>query len=443
MRIKKIFSGFIAGVMAISSVVVGSGDAVKNIFDSSFTVEAGYSNVTEYESFDMDCYVAGLMTDTDNPIYKTINSTLTLDTPQRVLVNSIESDAGFMASMAAWEVLTFQPSDTTEVVMNEIGYYETIILKALKNSVETDIVESLLDEKATQNAQRLFSIYKNTMKLDSMIDGLDNVDFTKISPEKQTKLIDGFQKSFETAFPEITAAGTFVDYFLFFVKEGKAIEESINNLCSYMACADMSEYMKRVVSDLYDNCDGILYPTMKQALLNVKTSCSGYAMAFNAAMFDFSSKSFSVVYGEVVNSMFTSIIGSTALGCGILIGQAIGQNICNILFSTDATCEQYYKMRALCEFEDVLRTVTKIEMKRFKSAPSKDNANILFSAVDMLYTEYDISYDLAIEYSDIVFTKNLASYFCNNSEKYNKFVTSVENMRQTNNQNYEFTIKDS
>lgn len=443
MKYGKILAGLIAGVITFSNIIAGSDWLAKDLFDSSFTAEASYSNVTGYESFDMDCYVAGLMTDTDNPIYKTIDSTLTLDTPSRVLVNSIESDAGFMASMAAWEVLTFQPSDTTEVAINEIGYYETIILKTLKTSVETDYVSKLLDEKATQNAQRLFSIYKNTMKLDYMIDGLDNVDFTKISPEKQTKLIDGFQKSFETAFPEITTASTFVDYFSFIVKEGKAIEESINNLCAYMACADMSEYMKQVVLDLYDNCNGIVCPTMKQALLNVKTACNGYAMAFNSAMFDFSSKSFSIVYGEVVNSMFTSIVSSSALGCGILIGQAIGKNISNILFSTDATCEQYYKMKALCEFEDVLRKVTRIEMNKFKSASSKDNANILFSAVDMLYTEYDISCDLAIEYSDIVFTKNLASYFCNNSEKYNKFVTSVENMRQTNNQNYEFTIKES
>lgn len=442
MKFKKIFSGLIAGVMAFSCVITGSDGVIENLFDSSFTAEAGYGNVSGYENFDMDCYVAGLMTDTDNPIYKTIDSTLTLDTPSRVLVNSIESDVGFMASMAAWEVLTFQPSDTTEAVISEIGYYETVILKTLKTSVETDYVKKLLDEEAAQNTQRLFSIYKNTMKLEYMIDGLDNVDFTKISPEKQSNLIDGFQKSFETAFPEITTASTFVDYFSIFVKEGKAIEESINNLCAYMACAGMSEYMKQVVSNLYANCDGILYPTMKQALLNVKTACDGYEMAFNAAMYDFSIKSFSIVYGEVVDSMFTSIIGSTALGCGILIGQAIGKNISNILFSTDATCEQYYKMRALCEFEDVLRTVTRIEMNRFKSVSSKDNANVMFSAVDMLYTEYDISCDLAIEYSDIVFTKNLASYFCNNSDKYNKFVASVENMRQMSNQSYEAIIKD-
>ena len=129
MKCKKIFSGLIAGVMAFSCVIAGSDGFIENFFNSSFTAEAGYGNVSGYENFDMDCYVAGLMTGTDNPIYKTIDSTLTLDTPSRVLVNSIESDVGFMSSMVAWEVLTFQPSDTTEVVINEIAYYETVILR--------------------------------------------------------------------------------------------------------------------------------------------------------------------------------------------------------------------------------------------------------------------------------------------------------------------------
>lgn len=409
------------------------------LFNNSLTVEAQYSNVYGNGYLDMDCYVAGLMTDENNPICKSVMYKLTADTPSDILVKSISSDGWFMTGMAAWEALTFKPSDITESTINEIGYYETMILKSLKTSVSTDIVKKIFDEQATKDSKKLFSIFKNAIKLDYAY----NLDFNKLSTQEQNNIIEEFEKSFSKAFPDIKDTGKAVGIFSDLVKAGETYEEAINNIASYMACSDLSEYMKRVVSDLYNNCDGLDNPTMKTALLNVNSACQSYEMAFNSAMFDLGGQGFSIVFGKVVDEMFDDIVGSNAFTAGALIGQAIGQNVSNILFSTDATCEQYYKMRVMYNFEALLRDVTKKEMANFKSNPTKDNANILFSAVDMLYTQYDISCDLAIEYADIVFTKNLASFFNSNSDKYNQFVSSVNSMKQINEQNYKVTIKES
>ena len=166
----------IATTMIFTACICECG--VQTLNNGAFNAAAEtYPNVYGHGYFDMDCYVAGLMTDETNPICKTINYKLSNDTPSDVLVKAINSDNSFLATMAAWEVLTFAPSDITETTINEIGYYETMIFKSLKTSFETDVVKNMLDTERNKTSIKLFSIFKNVMKLDYAIDNLDGLDF--------------------------------------------------------------------------------------------------------------------------------------------------------------------------------------------------------------------------------------------------------------------------
>lgn len=82
-------------------------------------------------------------------------------------------------------------------------------------------------------------------------------------------------------------------------------------------------------------------------------------------------------------------------------------------------------------------------MDSFTKSKTNYNANKIFSAVDFLYKEYDVSCDLAKKYADIIFKESIAGVFFLNSDGYNKYISSVESLRSIAEDNYEFLKGDA
>lgn len=401
-----------------------------------FTVSA-YANIDEYPDFDVDVYVAGLMTDSDNPLYRTIDNQISLDSPNDVVIKQLKSDVTFQASYAAWQIATFKGGDTVTDPLTEVGYYQSVILDTISEALTSSVVKNAFDNTVIKEAKHIQSTFTNILKLDFVFTDLDDLNVAEMTQAEQIKVIDDFSSAFKKTFPAVSDFGKFVSVFSTIVKEGKALETAINHLAAYTESVGMNEYMKAVVSDLYKNCDSS-NTAMKSALFEINSACQSYELAYTASIFDAASSSLSIVCEKVVNTMFDGIMAANPAGLSVMIGQAIGKGVANFLFSTDAICEQYYKMCCLYEFEELLGKVTKLEMNSFSNSKTNYNANKIFSAVDFLYKEYDVSCDLAKKYADIIFKESIAGVFVLNSDGYNNYISLVESMRSIAENEYEF-----
>lgn len=403
---------------------------------TSFTANA-YANIDNYPDFDVDVYVAGLMSDDENPLCRTIKNQIALDSPNDVVINQLKCDVEFQASYAAWQIATFKGGDTVSDSCTEVGYYQSLILSTINASLTSSYIKDVFDNAVIKNSKHFLSAFTNILKSEFVFTDLSDLNVAEMSQEEQIKVMDAFSSSFKKIYPGISDASKFVGIFSTIVKEGKTLETAINNLTAYTESVGMNDYMKAVVSDLYKNCDSSNV-AMKLALFEINNACQSYELAYTAAIFDAASSSLSVVCEKVVNTMFDGIMAANPAGLSIMIGQALGKSVANLLFSTDAICEQYHKMCCLYEFEELLGKVTKLEMSSFSNNKTNANANKFFSTIDFLYKEYDVSCDLAKKYANIIFKESIAGVFALNSDGYNNYISSVESMRSIAESNYSF-----
>ena len=425
----------------LTAIILSLAITVSVLAVAPFTVGA-YANIDGYPDFDVDVYVAGLMTDSDNPLCKTINDQISLDSPNDVVIKQLKEDSTFQASYAGWKLATFSGGDAVSDSLTEVGYYQSLILNVISEALTSTPVENIFDHTIVKDAKHLQSTFTNTLKLDFVFTDLNDLNIAEMSQDKQMKVMEAFSSSFEKTYPEVSDVGKFVSIFSTIVKEGKNIETAINNLAAYRESVGMTEHMKAVVADLYKNCDSSNV-AMKSALFEINKACQSYTLAYSAAGLDFASTSLTLLCGEVVDTMVDGIMAANPAGLSVMIGQSIGKGVANFLFSTDEICEQYHKMCCLYEFEELLGKVTKLEMNSFSGSKTNYNANKIFSAVDFLYKEYEVSCDLAKKYADIIFKESIAGIFILNSDGYNNYISSVEGMSSTAKSNYNFLKGDA
>lgn len=425
----------------LTAIILSLAITVSVLAVAPFTVGA-YANIDGYPDFDVDAYVAGLMTDSDNPLCKTINDQISLDSPNDVVIKQLKDDSVFQASYAGWKLAAFSGGDAVSDSLTEVGYYQSLILNVISEALTSSPVEDIFDNAIVKDAKHLQSTFTNTLKLDFVFTDLNDLNIAEMSQDKQMKVMEAFSSSFEKTYPKVKDVDKFVGVFNVIVKEGKNIETAINNLVAYCESVGMTEHMKAVVADLYKNCDSSNV-VMKSALFEINKACQSYTLAYSAALFDLAGSSLTLLCGEVVDTMVDGIMAANPAGLSVMIGQAIGKGVANFLFSTDEICEQYHKMCCLYEFEELLGKVTKLEMNSFSGSKTNYNANKIFSAVDFLYKEYEVSCDLAKKYADIIFKESIAGIFILNSDGYNNYISSVEGMSSTAKSNYNFLKGDA
>ena len=426
--IKRIVSGLTALAMILSSSFVSEFADGQLLSSTVITADAASD-----KDFDVNMYIADLMVQDGNPaVNGAVKNGLRFDSPGVILAQEMNKNELFMGSVAAWETLTFDTEKATSQQVNRIGYYETVILKSLESYCSSSFVKDTFDNDFISNSKRVWNIFTKCLKADASLKEADilNQTFTALSEADQEKTLKYITDAFSEAYPKIDDIGKYVGIFSDIVKVGKIAEKTFDNFCSYMSCCCMVDGMKDLVSDLYDKCDGLADPYMKQALANVNMACQSVELAWDATMFDAYTQGFAFAFGKATKYAFDAAIASNYLTFGIEISRQIGKNLSNILFSTDEICEQYYKLNCLKNYERLVKSVVKDEMNAYKSSRTMANAEKLLAAVDVMFNNYDNGCDMAISYADIVYKKGIAGLFPDNGDKYNNFVKSVNGNRE-------------
>ena len=122
------------------------------------------------------------------------------------------------------------------------------------------------------------------------------------------------------------------------------------------------------------------------------------------------------------------------------VGRAVGQGVADFLCNASAIVDQNYNLISFSEFEALVKTVTWKYIDNYRKNPTNANANKLFSAVDVLYNNYNDGCDAARKLYDLIYKDNKFTYLlekikCSVGEEYEK-QKILENLKNLNNQSH-------
>lgn len=395
------------------------------------------------KNFDIDVYVANQMSNSDSPINGAIDYYYNTEFPSTIMVDSLKSNESFQANVQDWQILTFNPSNVTNYVISEIGYYEVIIFNSLNSLVKSDSIIDKVNSDYLKNSKELFNIYKSILKELYAIDYYDGLDINTITKIDINELQEQMNKSFKEMYPNISNFAQYSGIINDIISGGKIVESTFQNFQSFISCSQLCQDMKNFVSDMYEQCDESKNPLLKKALHNVNTSCQSIVLSYVETSFDTIAQGFTLVFNNFVDDMFNSALAANPLGQGVLIGQSIGKGVSNILFSTDSIIEHYYKMCCMKDYEKLVKQTVLKEIEGFKANPNNTNANKLIAAVDVLHKCFMDSCEMAKTYANIIYKESIAGVFTLNKKPYNQYLSNVNGIACSARDNYLVGIWDN
>ncbi|MDR1328600.1 MAG: S-layer homology domain-containing protein, partial [Oscillospiraceae bacterium] len=389
---------------------------------------------TGIDDFDSYIYRADIWTDASNggtPQYRSIqNYTGTFITPAQILVNELSASAGFMSGVAAWETLTFNPKEIVGDMLDEKGFYEAIIFSVL-NTQSADF--EFLSSQNKEIAENVLTVGKSVADVMKQFQIADWDGFTKSSDAALDHLVESVNSKL-LSYTWHGKLGKISGFMKDWIGRASSITEWVNNVAQYQQLLSYSAEVVEAIGYLYDACPASS-TAMKAALLEAKTVMSG---AFGATLIDEADlvlRIGEVAYDEIVGDVWSAILSENPFFAGLLIGQAIGKFIANGLFSTDATIEQFYKMRALTEFESLVRTSINPLAATYRANPDSLSARTFIKVIDIMFSTFDLGCDYAEQFADIVYKDALLNAIP--KQTYDDLMAVVADNRKYTQQNYD------
>ncbi len=415
---KRILASLMVAVMVLTAAPLNGfvGLELPELLD--FSILSSAAGATEEElGFAMNNYIAGIILNTNlescavSDSGKSIAS-MHLDyytqlnnvSLSKSFTDALESDTGFMSSVAAWETLTFSPKDIYEESINEIGYYQAILFEILDVAVDYNFVPSIISNSNKHVVSTLKSINELEIKVGEItVDG--NTSWSLLDADKQHRII----QATAGRMTELDMRNQSLADFSMIVKACTTVTDFVEKAAQLTALVTLTEDVKTIIGEMYSNCSYINNPKLKTAILEIKTameskmeSVGTIGLELLASAGKYSMDTFlDIMWGECVSV----VLGY--LGAGFLIGQVIGRGISNILFATDETIEQFYTMQALEDIETLLCFSVKKLGSKFCSSQSTEDANTFLRSVDLLYNTYKTDFEYAIKFSKIINEKGL------------------------------------
>ena len=321
----------------------------------------------------------------------------------RPTVNELNSDTAFVISANAWKVATFDLSEMLNSFEEEVGYYQAIILNVLNSAIEYSIIPSTV----TSYTKNITAIQKNIDKY--KLEGLNtalgvNLWNSQLTPDEALDLYNKLEIERVKVNNRITDATDLSGI----INGTMSVLDVIEKFAAHAAVADLSENIKAVIDELYMNCPSSNL-ALKAALLEVKTvmksTLDRIGVDLTNAIWQAGKVAIESALSELWVGALESVVGN--LAAGILIGQVIGKAVCNMMFSTDSIIEQWYKLNALVEFEDVMYSTVNSLGNKFKSNSNEENALVFLSAIEILGNMYIEDYNMSEDLVEYVYEKGL------------------------------------
>lgn len=395
---------------------------------------------TTVDNFDLSIYRADEYLKKGSVCNNIITNILKGDNlPSQVIVRELNSK-NFEKSVTQWEQAHWIDKSPYEIVQGEIdkkGYYEAILLSIFISESQMD--NSLFDmgKKVSAETNQILSSAKSWVKKSdeigmNTIEGNQKISKLTTNQKKNLKkyLSDTFKKQHPLLDKSEDVAGVFNDVF----SSVETVYDAINKMAYYTNACELSNQTKNLIRLMYKDCPKS-NRAMKEALRELEVSLdefnSGVKAEIQAVVIDQSSEVLSTLADAGWEKVININPYVAAFSFGGKIGTKIGDNICNTLFSTDKTIEQYEKMKCLGEFYSLLSLSAQKLGKIYSEKKTTENAKNYIAAIDALFSTANMSCNLGTEYADILYKDAALGWTAISKKSYSKFLSEVRSIQKT------------
>lgn len=405
------------------------------------------TNTLETELIDIDIYkaqcLAGIAEDANSNAVELCNSMYNyyindnIHSPTQTFLEECYNDEALMADYTEWMAysLAASPSSALDYVMKKEDYYESLIIAMYSQALTEDSEwEKIINNKIVNDTTNILNELCDVLQLEQASQLDEILDLS--DPKTFEYVTDTVEKYYPigTAGKVIGVVGTALEY-------GKNITDVCQRISTYNAMVELDNSAKLWLNQMYACCDENTDPSLKAALLDLKSASTGFA---EAALVDIKEVSFSLANWGIKAVMDYGVAQLASLNpitASLVVGLQAGKTICNVFFATDDVCEQLFLMECIYDVQYLSRTVADECKATFVNAQTKDNALSFSFSVDCYYESIiNVDIDCMIEFLDKLYNggilKGFLKWIYGATDDYDECVAALESLRTTRSHNY-------
>ena len=295
----------------------------------------------------------------------------------------------------AWKVwdgvkCVSNPANGAEIALKKEKQRELIIFDAIRDVLGSPEFSDII---STSAASDLVGWTKSLNSAAKKIYGAEGIktfeDFYKkygedtSSGKKKTKaLVEAAYEDYRQDVGAVNCLSDLLTCVDSVLKIAKSSKEVINAFVNCMMVARMRESLKAVIDEMYAQSTD---SDMRTALGNVKNYCVSEMNALSGTMIRSVAGIGVTVLKEFVGDFWDDLANMVPIAGpiikGVKIGAAVGEGICNMLFSTGNTRDNYYLAKSTVEFVDIARKASLSLQKKYSANKTTEAANAYIDSV--------------------------------------------------------------
>lgn len=295
----------------------------------------------------------------------------------------------------AWKVwdgvkCVSNPANGAEIALKKEKQRELIIFDAIRDVLGSPEFSDIISTSAASDLVGWTKSLNSAAKKIYGAEGIENFDdFYKkygkdnSSGKKKTKaLVEAAYADYQQDVGAVNCLSDLLTCVDSVLKIAKSSKEVINAFVNCMMVARMRESLKAVIDEMYAQSTD---SDMRTALSNVKNYCVSEMDALAGTMVRSVAGIGVTVLKEFVGDFWDDLADMVPIAGpiikGVKIGAAVGEGICNMLFSTGNTRDNYYLAKSTVEFVDIARKASLSLQKKYSANRTTEAANAYIDSV--------------------------------------------------------------
>ena len=282
------------------------------------------------------------------------------------------------------------PANGAKIALDKEKQRELIIFDAIRDVLGSQEFSDIISTSAASDLVGWTKSLNSAAKKIYGAEGIENFDdFYKkygedtSSGKKKTKaLVEAAYADYRQDVGAVNCLSDILTCVDSVLKIAKSSKEVINAFVNCMMVARMRESLKAVIDEMYAQSTD---SDMRTALSNVKNYCVSEMNALSGTMVRSVAGIGVTVLKEFVGDFWDDLANMVPIAGpiikGVQIGAAVGEGICNMLFSTGNTRDNYYLAKSTVEFVDIARKVSMSLQKKYSANKTTEAANAYIDSV--------------------------------------------------------------
>lgn len=362
--------------------------------------------VSEEANFNVDIYRANQLLDPERYVYAaSVGQDIARKTPSGTYAEVMSGNGKFTAAVQTWDssttavdILQNGATEAGKFLVEKKDIYTALILASLQDISEKSAGEEIIEngEKINSALKKVASGVKDKLKLDLYVaeeyQAMTTSEKSEVSSQivKELKNTPGLENSIQTAESIGKVLGTTSD-----------VMDLYHSLLNNTYLVTMAESQKQLVAALYENCPASKV-SLKAALFQCKTITeASYEDVIEGTLTSFfASQGFSAAADEYWNLVTETAEEACPLLKAMSVGYKAGKTASNLLFNTDSVVEQYYKVVAVTDLEEIVAVTLNQLEQQYRQSKSAADAQTYLAMCDLLYGIFSVDCSQAIDLLD-------------------------------------------